>query len=87
MNRPDLQRTADGTALIGDKRNDENKIVAQIQVLFLRFHNNVFDRLASRFALGERGRTNSAKRSGSSDGATNGLPESTSCQRCATRTS
>lgn len=42
MNRPDLQRTADGTALIGDKRNDENKIVAQIQALFLKFHNKVF---------------------------------------------
>lgn len=47
--RPDLQRTADGTALIGDKRNDENKIVAQIQALFLKFHNKVFDKLAQRF--------------------------------------
>ena len=49
MQRPDLQRTDDGTALIGDKRNDENKIVAQIQALFLRFHNKVFDNLESRF--------------------------------------
>jgi hypothetical protein len=53
MNRPDLQRTADGTALIGDKRNDENKIVAQIQALFLKFHNKVFDQLASRFPRGK----------------------------------
>jgi Animal haem peroxidase len=53
MNRPDLQRTADGTALIGDKRNDENKIVAQVQALFLKFHNKVFDELASRFTPGK----------------------------------
>lgn len=49
MHRPDLQRTADGTAILGDKRNDENKIVAQLQALFLKFHNKVYDDLASRF--------------------------------------
>jgi Animal haem peroxidase len=43
MDRPDLHRTDDATALIGDKRNDENKIVSQIQALFLKFHNKVFD--------------------------------------------
>src|SRR5712672_2763247 len=32
--RPDVLRTDDDTALIGDKRNDENKIVRQLQVLF-----------------------------------------------------
>ncbi len=48
MKRPDLQRNADFTALIGDKRNDENKIVAQIQALFLKFHNKVFDDLKAR---------------------------------------
>jgi hypothetical protein len=53
MHRPDLQRTADGTALIGDKRNDENKIVAQLQALFLRFHNKVYEQLGSRFAPGK----------------------------------
>src|SRR5437773_1731108 len=39
--RPDVPRLAapDNTALIGDKRNDENKIVVQLQALFLRFHN------------------------------------------------
>jgi hypothetical protein len=47
--RPDVLRTDDDTALIGDKRNDENKIVRQLQVLFLRFHNKVFDGLAARF--------------------------------------
>jgi hypothetical protein len=53
MVRPDLQRTADHTALIGDKRNDENKIVTQIQALFLRLHNKVYDLLGSRFKPGE----------------------------------
>ena len=36
MDRPDLQRVPDGTAIIGDKRNDENKIVMQLQALFLK---------------------------------------------------
>jgi len=51
--RPDLLRTADGTALIGDKRNDENKIVAQVQALFLKFHNKVYDQIGSRFGAGQ----------------------------------
>ena len=50
MKRFDLARTPDNTALIGDKRNDENKIVSQIHALFLAFHNKVFADLASRFA-------------------------------------
>ena len=54
MNRPDLQRSADGTAILGDKRNDENKIVAQIQALFLKFHNKVYDRIANRFGPGQQ---------------------------------
>lgn len=54
MDRRDLQRTLDGTALIGDKRNDENKIVAQIQVLFLKFHNKVYDQIAPNFADNDR---------------------------------
>jgi Animal haem peroxidase len=44
MHRPDLPRFG-STALIGDKRNDENKIVSQIQALFLKFHNTVFKKL------------------------------------------
>jgi hypothetical protein len=49
--RPDVPRLAapDNTALIGDKRNDENKIVVQLQALFLRFHNKVFDLIGPRF--------------------------------------
>ncbi|MEO7827548.1 MAG: peroxidase family protein [Allosphingosinicella sp.] len=30
-------------AIIGDKRNDENRIVAQLQSLFISFHNKVID--------------------------------------------
>lgn len=53
QHRPDLLRNnntddtgqPDNTALIGDKRNDENKIVSQIHALFLKFHNKVFDDL------------------------------------------
>jgi len=54
MVRPDLQRTADETALVGDKRNDENKIVAQLHALFLRFHNKVYDQTAASFGPGEQ---------------------------------
>jgi hypothetical protein len=35
----DLPRAADGTAYVGDPRNDENLIVSQIQVAYLRLHN------------------------------------------------
>ena len=37
----DLPRNAQGFALIGDPRNDENLIVAQTHVAFLKFHNKV----------------------------------------------
>ena len=36
-----------GRAIIGDMRNDENLIVAQFHLSFLRFHNKVVDYLAS----------------------------------------
>ena len=41
----DLPRNQQGRALIGDFRNDENVIVAQLHLLFLRFHNAVVDRV------------------------------------------
>jgi hypothetical protein len=41
----DLPRSKEGRAIIGDPRNDENVIVSQLQLLFLRFHNKVVDRL------------------------------------------
>jgi hypothetical protein len=39
--RHDLPRNSQHVALIGDPRNDENLIVSQLQLAFLRFHNRV----------------------------------------------
>ncbi|MFK7740082.1 MAG: peroxidase family protein [Planctomycetota bacterium] len=42
--RTDFRRVANGTAdvaLIGDPRNDENGLIAQLHLLFLRFHNRM----------------------------------------------
>jgi Animal haem peroxidase len=62
MNRPDVFRLADGTALLGDKRNDENKIVVQIQALFLSFHNKVFKLLKLKFPGDDGERFNQTQR-------------------------
>ena len=43
--RADLPRNAEGTALTGDPRNDENLILSQFQTAMLRFHNQVVDHL------------------------------------------
>lgn len=43
---PDLPRNDQGTALIGDPRNDENGIVSQLQVAMLSLHNRLMDDLA-----------------------------------------
>jgi hypothetical protein len=42
----DLPRNQQELALIGDPRNDENVILSQLHLLFIRFHNAVVDRLA-----------------------------------------
>ena len=42
----DLARAANQRAIIGDKRNDENSIVNQIQQAFIRFHNRLAAMLA-----------------------------------------
>jgi hypothetical protein len=39
----DLPRDTVGAAYLGDPRNDENLIVAQLQVAFLRMHNKLMD--------------------------------------------
>ena len=39
----DLPRNEQGRALVGDPRNDENLIVAQLHLLFIRFHNAVVE--------------------------------------------
>ena len=44
---PDLQRNSEDVALIGDPRNDENIIVSQLQLIFLRFHNKVAAKVAA----------------------------------------
>jgi hypothetical protein len=41
----DLARTAEDVALIGDPRNDENLILAQLHLAFIKFHNRVVDEL------------------------------------------
>lgn len=43
----DLPRTSHGRAVIGDERNDENLLVGQTHLAFLKFHNAVIDWLAT----------------------------------------
>jgi len=40
---PDVPRRADGSAILGDGRNDENLIVVQLHAAVLRFHNRLVD--------------------------------------------
>jgi len=39
LSADDLARVASGAATIGDPRNDENRIISQMQLAFIRFHN------------------------------------------------
>lgn len=39
----DLLRAPNGRAIIGDPRNDENRIVSQLQLAMIRFHNEIVD--------------------------------------------
>jgi Animal haem peroxidase len=41
----DLLRAPNGRAIIGDKRNDENSLVSQIHLSFIKFHNAVVAQL------------------------------------------
>jgi Animal haem peroxidase len=41
----DLLRSPNGRAIIGDKRNDENSIITQIQLVFIKYHNEVVKQL------------------------------------------
>lgn len=43
----DLPRNRVGRALIGDERNDENLIIAQMHLTFLKFHNAIIDHLSA----------------------------------------
>lgn len=57
----DLPRSPEGVALIGDHRNDENLLVAQMHVAFLKFHNAVVD-LLSRQGLADEALFKEARR-------------------------
>ena len=50
----DVPRRADGSAILGDGRNDENLIVVQLHVAFLRFHNRLIDEYHLSFADAQR---------------------------------
>lgn len=50
----DVPRRADGVAIIADPRNDENLIISGLQAAFLKFHNNVVDRLRSQGVPNDR---------------------------------
>ncbi|MGB3806555.1 MAG: heme peroxidase family protein [Erythrobacter sp.] len=41
MAEHDLLRAPNGRAIIGDPRNDENRVISQIQLAIIRFHNHV----------------------------------------------
>jgi hypothetical protein len=43
----DLARTSAGVAMIGDPRNDENLLLSQLHLAFIKFHNRVVDALAA----------------------------------------
>ncbi len=49
--KPDLPRNSQLTALLGDPRNDENVILSQLQVAFLKFHNAVVDYVKAQLGL------------------------------------
>jgi Animal haem peroxidase len=51
LTRQDLPRKEQGRALIGDPRNDENIIVSQLQLAFIKLHDRVVDRVKSSTGL------------------------------------
>jgi Animal haem peroxidase len=50
----DLPRNRQGRAFIGDARNDENVIISQLHLLFIRFHNAVVKHLVDKGELKTR---------------------------------
>jgi hypothetical protein len=44
----DVQRNAEGTAVIGDPRNDSHVLMSQMQLAFIRAHNAFVDRVRAR---------------------------------------
>lgn len=43
----DLTRSVQGTAIIGDPRNDENRVLSQMQLAVIRCHNHIVDTLST----------------------------------------
>ena len=69
---------------IGDGRNDENLIIAQLHLGFLKFHNAVVDWLAAHVGTRSQGMVTSPGRSSWCNGTTSGSPSTTSSRpsRC-----
>ncbi len=42
LEKHDLARTGTETAIIGDPRNDENRVISQMQLAFIRFYNALY---------------------------------------------
>jgi hypothetical protein len=53
--KSDLPRNSQKVALIGDPRDDENMIISQLQVAFLRFHNAAVDYVKTKIKLTDSG--------------------------------
>ena len=50
----DLPRSPDGVALIGDPRNDENRVISQLHLAFLKFANAVLNHTGGAFEEAQR---------------------------------
>jgi hypothetical protein len=51
LGQNDLARSVHGRAIIGDPRNDENRIISQLQLAVIRFNNKVADSLHAKSGL------------------------------------
>ncbi len=45
LEEKDLARNGRGVALIGDPRNDENRVISQLQLLMIKFYNKIYDQV------------------------------------------
>lgn len=48
LHEHDLLRAPNGRAIIGDPRNDENRVISQIQLAMIRFHNHVAEEIRTK---------------------------------------
>ncbi|MCA9883568.1 MAG: peroxidase [Anaerolineae bacterium] len=49
----DLQRNTNDIAIIGDPRNDENVLVSQVHLMFIKFHNRIVDEVIDKLGYSE----------------------------------